>query len=132
MNIQYLYDNVEKAKRVLSAANKLGKAHRSAAMCEFNKHYNALRQAQRGGKVRTYSADFETKVAGIPCGVVVFEYRDNPGWSSNPEMAEPDDRGFEFILVNARGYRIEWLERKLTECDCKRIESEYLDWREKQ
>lgn len=132
MNIQYLYDNVEKAKRVLSEANKLGKAHRSAAMRAFNEHYNALRQAQRGGKAKTYNADFETRVASIPCGVVVLEYRDNPGWSSSPEMAEPDDHDFEFILVNARGYRIEWLERKLTECDCKRIEAEYLAWREKQ
>lgn len=132
MNIQYLYDNVEKAKRTLSEASRLGKAHRSAAMREFNEHYNALRQAQRGGKARTYSADFETRVASIPCGVVVLEYRDASGWSSNPAMAEPDDHDFEFILVNARGYRIEWLERKLTECDCKRIEAEYLAWREKQ
>lgn len=132
MNIQYLYENVEKAKRVLSEANKLGKEHRIAAMREFNEHYNALRQAQRGGKRKTYNADFETRVAGIPCGAVVLEYRDASGWSSNPAMAEPDDHDFEFILVNARGYRIEWLERKLTECDCKRIESEYLAWREKQ
>ena len=131
MNIRYLYDNVEKAKRALSAANRLGKAHRSAAMREFNEHYNALRQAQRGGKVRTYSADFETRVAGIPCGVVVLEYRDASGWSSNPATVEPDDREFEFILVNRKGYRAHWLERKLTECDCRRIESEYLAWREK-
>lgn len=101
-------------------------------MREFNKHYNALRQAQRGGKAKTYNADFETRVAGIPCGVVVMEYRDNPGWSSNPAMVEPDDREFEFILIDRKGYRIEWLERKLTECDCRRIENEYLDWREKQ
>lgn len=132
MNIQYLYDNVEKAKRVLSVANKLGKAHRSAAMRVFNKHYNALRQAQRGGKAKTYNADFETRVAGIPCGVVVLEYRDTSGWSSNPEMAELDDREFEFILIDRKGYRAHWLESKLTECDCKRIESEYLKWREKQ
>lgn len=132
MNIQYLYDNVEKAKRALSAANKLGRKERIDAFREFNKHYNALRQAQRGGKVKTYDADFETRVASIPCGVVVLAYRDASGWSSNPAMAEPDDHDFEFILVNARGYRIEWLERKLTECDCKRIEAEYLTWREKQ
>lgn len=131
MNIQYLYDNVEKAKRALSEANRLGRKERIDAFREFNEHYNALRQAQRGGKAKTYSADFETRVAGIPCGVVVLEYRDASGWSSNPEMVEPDDREFEFILVDRKGYRANWLERKLTECDCKRIESEYLAWREK-
>ena len=127
MNIQYLYDNVENAKRALSEANKRGSEERRKAMREFNKHYNALRQAQRGGKAKTYNADFETKVAGIPCGVVVLEYRDASDWSSNPEMAEPDDREFEFILISARGYRIEWLERKLTAADIRRIESEYLE-----
>lgn len=127
MNIQYLYDNVEKAKRALSEANKRGSEERRKAMREFNKHYNALRQAQNGGKRKTYSADFETRVSGIPCGVVVLQYRDASGWSSNPEMTEPDDHEFEFILVNARGYRIEWLERKLTEADYHRIEVEYLE-----
>lgn len=131
MNIQYLYDSVEKAKRALSEANRLGRKERIDAFREFNEHYNALRQAQRGGKVKTYSADFETRVAGIPCGVVVLGYRDASDWSSNPAMAEPEDREFEFILVNLRGYRARWLERKLTECDCKRIEAEYLAWREK-
>lgn len=131
MNIQYLYDNAEKAKRALSEANKRGSEERRKAMREFNKHYNALRQAQRGGKAKTYNADFETRVGGIPCGVVVLEYRDASGWSSNPEMAEQDDREFEFILVDRGGYRAHWLERKLTECDCRRIESEYLVWREK-
>lgn len=129
MNIQHLYNNVEKAKRVLSAANKLGgKQRKSQAMRVWNKHYNALRQAQRGGKAQTYSADFETRVAGIPCGVVVTHYANVSGWSCNPEMAEPDDHDFEFMLVNAGGYRIEWLERKLTDADIHRIEVEYLAW----
>lgn len=132
MNIQYLYDNVEKAKRALSEANKCGSEERRSAAREFIEHYNALRQAQRGGKARTYNADFETKVAGIPCGVVVLEYRNVSGWSSNPEMAEPDDHEFEFILVNTRGYRAHWLERKLTGSDYRRIETEYLKWRAKQ
>lgn len=110
MNIQYLYDNVEKAKRALSEANKLCKAHRSAAMREFNKHYNALRQAQRGGKAKTYSADFETRVAGIPCGVVIEN--------------DPDE--LLYFLVDRHGYPAEWLEKKLTKADHDKIESLYL------
>src|SRR5690554_7943958 len=127
MNIQYLYDNVEKAKRVLSEANKLGGTQRKRdAMREWNKHWNALRQAQRGGRRTTYYPDFETRVAGIPCGVVVTAYSNVSGWSCNPEITEPDDHDFEFILVNERGYRIEWLERKLTTNDIRRIEALYL------
>lgn len=136
MNIQHLYDNVEKARKVLSCAQKVGgkrdsksvRQRKSQAMGVWNEHYNALRQAQRGGKAQTYSEDFETKVAGIPCGVVVTHYTNVSGWSSNPAMAEEDDHDFEFMLVNARGYHIEWLERKLTSADIHRIEVEYLAW----
>lgn len=110
MNIQYLYDNVEKAKRALSEANKLGSEERRSAMREFNKHYNALRQAQNGGKRKTYNADFETKVAGIPCGVVIEN--------------DPDE--FLYFLVDRRGYPAEWLEKKLTKADHDKIEALYF------
>ena len=111
MNIQYLYDNVEKAKRVLSEANRAGdKQRKSDAMREWNKHWNALRIAQRGGKRTTYNADFETTVAGIPCGVVI----------------ENDPEELLYFLVDRRGYPAKWLEKKLTKADHDKIEALYL------
>lgn len=110
MNIQYLYDNVEKAKRALSEANKRGSEERRKAMREFNKHYNALRQAQNGGRRTTYSADFETRVSGIPCGVVIEN--------------DPDE--LLYFLVDRHGYPAKWLEKKLTKADHDNIEALYL------
>jgi len=111
MNIQYLYDNVEKAKRMLSEANKLGGTQRKRdAMREWNKHWNALRIAQRGGKRTTYHPDFETRVAGIPCGVVI---------ENNPEELL-------YFLVDRLGYPAQWLEKKLTKADHDKIEALYL------
>jgi len=58
--------------------------------------------------------DFETRVCGIPCGVVIDATV--RGWgSSYYEPPEPDY--CEWHLVDRRGYRAEWLESKLTTND---------------
>ena len=66
--------NVALAKAELKCANIL-KRGKSAAMSKLNTARAALRHATQGTKPQTREcADFETTVAGIPCGVVVTDY----------------------------------------------------------
>ena len=71
---------------------------------------------------------FATKVAGIPCQCQVNYYREGyPAvfrefGESLPE--EPSE--FNFDLLDRRGRHAPWLERKLTQADFVRLESEYL------
>ena len=73
-----------------------------------------------------HSADFETTVAGIPCGVVVSHYEkvegDKGTWAS-----DVDYYGYtecDWFLVDRKGYRANWLEGKMTRKDERRIERE--------
>lgn len=81
--------------------------HRSRAMSLLNKHRNELRWHQTGGK-RTpqWTPDFYMTVDGIPCGAVITDYCNEPQWQN-----------FDYILVNARGYRMKWLEPRASDSD---------------
>ena len=70
----------------------------------------------------------ESRVAGIPCLIEVTHYFNEPGSASacNPW----DYYGYteiEFNVLDRRGRRAEWLERKLTRKDEERIENEIID-----
>ena len=71
--------------------------------------------------------DFESKVAGIPCKVRVTYYTPYVPASYNGP-AEGGD--FEFDLLDRKGYRAKWLEKKVTEKDVDRLEREYWDYLE--
>ena len=61
-----------------------------------------------------HEATFETTVAGIPCGVVVTHY----------EIDRADDGDFvecDWFLVDTKGYRANWLEKKVTRQEERRI-----------
>jgi len=77
------------------------------------------------------TADVETDVRGIPCGVVVDCY--TPGRPmhiskfagagfGDAEPPEPEE--IEWHLIDRKGYRADWLESKLSEQDEREIE----DW----
>ena len=71
--------------------------------------------------------DFESTVAGIPCLVnVVYATKYIPASWNGP--AEGGD--FEFNLLDRKGYRARWLEKKVTEKDVERLEREYCDYLE--
>ena len=71
--------------------------------------------------------DFESTVAGIPCKVRVTYYTPYfPASYNGP--AEGGD--FEFELLDRKGYRARWLEKKVTEKDVDRLEREYWDYLE--
>ena len=71
--------------------------------------------------------DFDTTVQGIPCGVVVTHYLDVPGSFSRNAASDVDYYGFtecDWHIVDRRGRKAEWLERKLSEEDERRISKE--------
>ena len=76
-----------------------------------------------------HSADFETTVAGIPCGVVVSHYEkvegDKGTWAS-----DVDYYGYtecDWFLVDRKGYRANWLEKKLTDKEFRSIDRQVVE-----
>lgn len=72
--------------------------------------------------------EFPTKVAGIPCLCDVVYYAPSheahiAGLPENCYPSEPTE--FEFRLLDRRGYKAPWLERKLTDEDEERLLNEY-------
>jgi hypothetical protein len=76
-----------------------------------------------------YEAEIDTRVAGIPCliGVVEFSYSEPDRSADNPydyyggaEMA--------WEVLDRKGRKAPWLERKLTDADRARIEQEIMEY----
>lgn len=118
------------ARADLRVANIL-KRGKSEAMSKYNAARAAWKRAQSGQPpLEHYVADFDTTVAGIPCGVVVDSFR--PGREAKlfgpPENCSPEEPAeADFILVDRKGYRARWLERRLTSADLIRIEDECIE-----
>lgn len=72
---------------------------------------------------------FESRAAGIPCLVqVVSYYGGSPAVRSGP-MAGPEEYAeADWVLLDRRGRRAEWLEKKLTQKDIERIDEEAVDY----
>lgn len=66
------------------------------------------------------SGDFDSKIAGIPCQVLVTEC-----FYEAPSHDCPGADTFEFELYDRKGYRAKWLEAKVTRDDCERLREEY-------
>jgi hypothetical protein len=73
---------------------------------------------------RRYQELHPSTVAGISCLVGVIDlYTDtSDGWAGSQSC-------FEFHLLDRRGYRAQWLERKATSADAVRFEREIVDSR---
>ncbi len=64
-----------------------------------------------------YIAEIEHRIAGIPCLIGVTDYEGySPAYVSGPpENCYPSEGGTgDFEILDRRGYRAKWLERKLT------------------
>lgn len=73
----------------------------------------------------------ETRVAGIPCRVVIDYFYHQPPFRGSPYRCDSDLDYFgytevEWHLVDRKGYPAPWLERKLTRADEDRIRAELL------
>lgn len=71
---------------------------------------------------RSYVAQFDHRIAGIPCqiGVTYFHYQ--PPWRGSAQTCDSDwdYHGYtelEFEVLDRRGRRAEWLERKMNDDD---------------
>lgn len=79
----------------------------------------------------TYIAEIESRVAGIPCIIGVTEYECVKGSHSYHAASDWDYHGYTecgFEVCDRRGRPAPWLERKLTDKDSSRIESEIAEY----
>jgi len=73
-------------------------------------------------------ATFESRIAGIPCGIKVTWYTAGTNYLINSASLEPNDpEEFDFEVLDRKGYLAPWLADKLTEDDECRILKEYKD-----
>ena len=91
------------------------------AMARYNTARAALRHATQGTKPqKRLCADFETTVAGLPCGVVITSYvgarpfRQHTFAGAGPGDCDPPEyEDVEWRLVDGDGYPAGWLEDKM-------------------
>ena len=91
------------------------------AMARYNTAKAALRHAVNGTKPQKRAcADFETTVAGIPCGVVITSYsgarpfrQHTFAGAGSGDCDAPEDEDVEWRLVDSKGYPAGWLEEKM-------------------
>lgn len=77
-------------------------------------------------------AEFEWKVAGIPCIVAITRFNRSQGWAGSPEScpSSEDYHGgceVEFEILDRKGYKAKWLERKLSSQDTDEIEHKAME-----
>lgn len=76
--------------------------------------------------------DFETTIAGIPCGIKVLLYMHHKPWRGSIGSCPSDldyygYTEFEFTVLDRKGYEANWLRNKLTDGDEQRILREYQE-----
>lgn len=75
--------------------------------------------------------DFDTRIAGIPCGIHVEFYspelpmRITGSGFGDADPPEPEE--FDFIVTDRRGYQADWLADKMDDDDEARILAEYKE-----
>ena len=76
--------------------------------------------------------EFQTKVCGIPCTVVVTLYRKAIPMriygSGFGDCDPPEPEEFEFHLLDRKGYPAKWLEDKLTPADEQQIYEDFQNY----
>ena len=84
-------------------------------------------------KRNNYIAEIEHRVCGIPCIVGVTDYEGyTPAYISGPpENCYPAEGGSgDFEILDRRGYRAKWLEKKMTAQDEDAIQELIFDYME--
>lgn len=74
-----------------------------------------------------YQAEIETTIAGIPCLIGVTHYECVRGSYNYNAASDMDYYGYseaDWVVLDRKGYKAAWLERKLTARDHDRINAE--------
>ena len=78
-----------------------------------------------------YTAEIESRVAGIPCIIGVLSFDSVRGSYSYNAPSDMDYYGYtesEWEVLDRRGRKAPWLKRKLSDKDCNRIEQEIAEY----
>lgn len=119
--------NKHKDNRFLSGASKDFIKAQANLKREVNEWARRIGAVTYHPPAERYRAHFETEVAGIPCGVHVthFERGTPHHLSGHPDdWCEGESSYVEYVLVDRKGYRAEWLERK----DNGQLTDEVIEW----
>ena len=79
----------------------------------------------------SYIAEIESRVAGIPCIIGVTHFESVKGSFDYHADSDWDYHGYtecEFEVLDRRGRKAAWLERKLTDEMTQKIESEIAEY----
>ena len=77
-----------------------------------------------------YIAEIESRVAGIPCLIGVIDWEEYvPAYTSGPpDRCYPSEGGCgSWEVLDRRGRKSPWLERKMTAADERRIEQDVFE-----
>jgi hypothetical protein len=79
------------------------------------------------------SADFDTHIQGIPCGIKVLLYRHQDPWRGSAHTCPSSEdyygyTDFEYVVLDSKGYEADWLRNKMTTTDEERILTEYKEY----
>ena len=100
------------------------------AMGRYNTACAALRHAINGTTPQNrLCADFETTVAGMPCGVVITSYSGARPWRQHTFSGAGPGDDVEWRLVDSKGYPAAWLEEKMNDNDVTRITCECMEFK---
>ena len=82
--------------------------------------------------VRSYLAEFEHRIAGIPCIIAVTYFHNTPAWrgSAHTCPSSEDYYGYtelEYDVLDRKGYKAAWLEKKVTADDETEINATALE-----
>lgn len=86
-------------------------------------------------KAKGLEATIEFSIAGIPCLIGVESYFSQPPFRGSPWNCDSDidyygDEEMDWIILDRKGYRAEWLEKKITasiEEDIQEVIRKYFD-----
>ena len=71
----------------------------------------------------------DTKIQGIPCLVEVTTFINVEPWKGSPHTCPSSDDYYgyteiEYDVLDRKGYRAKWLERKMTDRDVERVKED--------
>ena len=74
----------------------------------------------------------ESKIYGIPCIIGIDSINGVNAWNGSAHTCDSSDDYYgyvdiEFTVLDRKGYKADWLARKMTESDVTRIENEIVN-----